>query len=52
MDEHNVQENTLFNISEDLGLESIYILTQLSRSNKNINVNSLVGNTEYINFYS
>lgn len=52
MDSHNVQENTLFNISEDLGLESMHILTQLSRSNKNLNVNSLVGNTEYINFYS
>lgn len=52
MDTHNVQENTLFNISEDLGLESMHILTQLSRSNKNLNVNSLVGNTEYINFYS
>ncbi len=52
IDTYNVQENTSFNISENLGLESMYILTQLSRSNKNVNVNSLVGNTEYINFYS
>jgi hypothetical protein len=52
MDKYNVQENTSFNISEDLGLESMYLLTQLSRSNKNININCLVGNTNYINFYS